>query len=60
MRKKFKQSIPNSYRQVAGMSGQELLDGLAVQQKEGIATIILAEIEFRLVDKLPRLEKTKK
>ena len=43
-----------TYRRVAAMNGQELLDGLEQPQLSGIHTLMRAEIRLRLVLGLKR------
>lgn len=40
--------IPPTYRRVAKMTGEELLESLKRPQRKGVKTVVMAEIEIRL------------
>lgn len=56
-RTKRKSPVPPVYRLVAGMSGRELLDGLAAPPNESMATLMRVEVELRLADGLKRRQR---
>lgn len=56
-KKTKKWPVPPTYRLVAGMSGQELLDGLAAPQKAYMAGVLRVELELRIVAGLKRMRR---